>query len=270
MTSLMAALKLGIAAEDQKVELRSKSQEELDVVIDACYRQVFGNAYLMSSERVSVAESMFRNGDISVKEFIRTLAKSEIYRQKFFYPNSQNRFIELNFKHLLGRAPADLSEINAHTNCYLESGYDAEIDSYIDSAEYEANFGDNIVPYYTGFSTQNGQKMVVFPRLFELYRGRSNSDKAQGSGGKARLGRQVAQNSASPIYIGGTGDSIGGTTNGERGQLYRLRVIQGAKAGGGTRVRVSSAEYIVSYEQLSWKLQQINKQGGKVTQIVPA
>jgi phycocyanin-associated rod linker protein len=47
-------------------------------------------------------------------------------------------------------------------------------------------------------------------------------------------------------------------------------VLQGAKAGRQTRVRLSNAEYFVSYEQLSQKLQEINRQGGKVTSITRA
>jgi phycocyanin-associated rod linker protein len=37
-----------------------------------------------------------------------------------------------------------------------------------------------------------------------------------------------------------------------------------------TRIRRSQTEYYVPYEQLSQKLQQINKMGGKVTDIIPA
>jgi phycocyanin-associated rod linker protein len=47
-------------------------------------------------------------------------------------------------------------------------------------------------------------------------------------------------------------------------------VIQGAAPGRTTRVRRSSAEVIVSYEQLSNQLQQINRQGGTVTSITLA
>ncbi|MBW4627885.1 MAG: phycobilisome rod-core linker polypeptide [Brasilonema octagenarum HA4186-MV1] len=49
--------------------------------------------------------------------------------------------------------------------------FNADIDSYIDSAEYDVSFGDFIVPYYRGFSTQLGQKTVGFTRMFRLYRG---------------------------------------------------------------------------------------------------
>ncbi len=66
-------------------------------------------------------------------------------------------------------------------------GYDAEIDSYIDSQEYQSNFGDNVVPYYRGFETQPGQKIAGFNRIFRLYRGYANSDTSQVEGNKSRL-----------------------------------------------------------------------------------
>ena len=81
------------------------------------------------------------------------MAQSETYRKKFFYPNSQTRLIELNYKHLLGRAPYDESEIAFHVDLYNAEGYEAEINSYIDSVEYQENFGESVVPYYRGFAT---------------------------------------------------------------------------------------------------------------------
>ena len=154
--------------------------------------------------------------------------------------------------------------------CSSDLGYEAEINSYIDSPEYEGSFGDSIVPYYRGFSTQRGQKTVGFSRLFQLYRGYANSDRAQGSGNRAKLTRELAQNSASPVYIGSTGESLRGTSAGDREKFYRIRVVQGAAIGQKIRVRRSSAEYLVAYEQLSNKLQQINRQGGVITSITQA
>jgi len=84
----------------------------------------------MSSERLISLESLLRNRSISVKDFVRAIAQSELYRKKFFHSNPQNRFIELNYKHLLGRAPYDQAEIAFHTDLYNQQGYEAEINSY--------------------------------------------------------------------------------------------------------------------------------------------
>lgn len=273
MSSLAAAQRLGYEpfVSANPVELRkTSSAEDVEAVIRAAYRQVLGNDHLMASERLTSAESLLRNGSINVKDFIRAIALSEVYRNKFFHTQPQNRFIELNYKHLLGRAPYDQSEIAYHTDLYSQEGYEAEINSYIDSDEYQESFGDWIVPYYRGFSTQRNQKTVGFSRMFQLYRGYASSDRAQGSGNKSRLVREVAQNSATPVYIGETGEALAGLSGGDRGKLYRVRVIQGARIGRNTRVRRSNQEYLIPYEQLSNRLQEINRQGGQVASITLA
>jgi phycocyanin-associated rod linker protein len=273
MTSLTTAQRLGIEpfAESDPVELRDCwTKEEVEVVIQAVYRQVLGNEHVMACERLTSAESLLRGGEITVKDFIRTIALSELYKQKFFHCNPQNRFIELNYKHLLGRSVYDQTEIAYHTALYGEQGYEAEINSYIDSPEYQENFGESIVPYYRGFTSQRSQKTVGFSRLFQLYRGYASSDRAQGNGKQAKLVREVAQNTASPVYICSTGEALMGISSGNRAQVYRVQVLLGSPRRGTARVRQSRTEYLVSFEQLSGKLQQINRQGGRVTGIVLA
>lgn len=272
MTSIMARDRLGIAAfaESARVELRRNwTEDDVQMVIRAAYRQVLGNDYIMAGERLISAESLLRRGEITVKEFVRTLAQSELYKNKFFYSTQNTRFIELNYKHLLGRAPYNQAEISYHVDLYVKEGYEAEINSYIDSPEYSESFGDQIVPYYRGFQTQRSQSVVGFSRIFQLYRGYANSDRAQSASNQAKLTREVAINSASPVYIGAVGSALVGTSGGAREQLYRVRVVQNA-AQTGTRVRRSNREYLVAYEQLSQKLQQINKMGGKVMSVTLA
>lgn len=273
MTSLASSTRLGITAFDEssKVELRPHStDDEVAAVIRAVYRQVLGNDHLMANERLVSAESLLCRREISVRDFVRTVALSELYKNKFFYSTQQSRLTELNYKHLLGRAPYDQTEIAFHNDLYDQEGYEADINSYIDSVEYTESFGDNVVPYYRGFNTQRGQKTVGFSRMFQLYRGYANSDRAQSASKEAKLTRELGRNIASPVVIGTTGDVLVGVSGGSRGQLYRIRAIQGAAANARTQLRRSNTEYLVSYEQLSPKLQQINKMGGKVISINPA
>ncbi len=267
MAALGEASRLGIEPFDaaSRVELRSpRTEGDVQAVILAAYRQVLGNEHLMESERLTSAESLLRQGQITVRDFVRAIAQSELYRAKFFYSNYQIRFIELNFKHLLGRAPYDESEIAEHVDLYVSQGYEAEIDSYIDSAEYDQSFGDSIVPYYRGFQTTAGQKTVGFTRMFQLYRGYANSDRAQGKP-KGVLTWDVAKNIASPVYATSSG-ALTGTASGDRNSTYRISFLQSASANASV-VRTGSSEVIVSFEQLSSKLQQLNRKGCKVTSI---
>lgn len=283
-----AASRLGTSAfaDMSPVELRRNySREDVEAVIQAVYRQVLGNDYLMKSQRLISAESLLRDGDLTVRDFVRTVAKSELYKDKFLYPNFQTRVIELNLKHLLGRAPYDEAEVIEHLDNYQEQGFDADIDSYIDSAEYDENFGDFIVPYYRGFVTQRGQKTVGFTRMFQLYRGYANSDRAQIGGADSRLAAELGRNSASAV-VGPSGSNDGWAyrqskqnnvgqrafsraTAGTSDRMYRIE-ISAISQPRYPRVRRSSRALIVPYDQLSSTLQQINKLGGKVASITQA
>ena len=250
---------LGLDAfEVDPVELRlNATEDDLQTVIRAVYKQVLGNAHLMESERPSSGESLLRNGDITVRGFVRIVANSELYRSLFFDSTSQYRFIELNCKHFLGRAPLDQAEISEHVSIYNEQGYEAEISSYIDSDEYSRNFGENIVPYPRSIRSQVGIKNVGFNRMFSLLRGSATSD----SDNKARLISDLAANLPSAIELLAMGNGASYSNTGKRFQ------IAVAKAGVGPTVKRSNATYEVGYDQLSQKIQTIHKMGGKILSI---
>jgi phycocyanin-associated rod linker protein len=268
MAGLKESGRLGIRPfeETKPVELRPNwTENDVQAVIWAAYRQVLGNEHVMQSERLTSAESLLRQGKITVRDFVRAIAQSELYRKKFFYPNFHVRFIELNYKHLLGRAPYDESEIAFHVDLYSSEGYEAEINSYIDSVEYQQNFGENIVPHYRDFVTTGvGQRTVGFSRMLQLYRGYANSDRSQGQK-QAKLTWEVARNLATPISAPQSG-ALSGATGGNRGDVYRLRVLQSASPRS-TVVRRTTTEILVSYDQLSNKLQQLSRSGSKVVSV---
>ncbi len=288
MAITIAGSRLGSAAFDdtQPIELRPKyTPQDAKTVINAVYRHVLGNGHLLAADRLTAMESLLNNGQLSVREFVRALAKSELYKNKFLYPHFHTRVIELNFKHLLGRAPYDEAEVIEHLDRYQNEGYDADIDSYLDSAEYDVSFGDFTVPYYRGFATQTGQKMVGFPRMFQLYRGYATSDKSHFEGANSRLAGDLARGRASTVRtVAGSGapgwayqasaqgvmpkavfaPAMYGST-----RLYRIEVAAISRPRY-PKVRRSNTEYIVPYEQLNSTLQRINKLGGKVASVTIA
>ncbi|BAW97399.1 phycocyanin-associated rod linker protein [[Synechococcus] sp. NIES-970] len=288
MPVTVAASRLGTAAFDQSpVELRANySRDDAQTVIRAVYRQVLGNDYIMSSERLTAAESLFTNGFISVRDFVRAVAQSELYKQKFLYNNFQTRVIELNFKHLLGRAPYDEAEVIEHLDRYQNNGFEADINSYIDSAEYTENFGDNIVPYIRSYVVQTGHRTVGFTRMFSLQRGYANSDRAQIAGSASRLAQELARNTASAV-VGPSGvnegwafrtaaddyrpgQSLGGSTGlSADDQIVRVEVAA-LSTPRYPRIRRSSRVFFVPVSRLSQKLQEIQRMGGRVASISPA
>jgi phycoerythrin-associated linker protein len=239
------------------LELRpNATTSDRETVIRAVYKQVLGNAHLMEGDRLVTAEAMLCNGDITVRDFVRRVAQSDLYRSRFFTPASQYRFIELNCKHLLGRAPQDQAEIAQHVQTYAEQGYDAEINSYIDSAEYLANFGENTVPQARGSQTQAGNKNVTFNRTFALLRGNATSD----SGTKAQLISDLANNLSTKIKLPATGTGAYSSIQ----KRFRITVN---KASYGARVTQSKATFEVGYEQMAQKIQNIQRTGGKILSI---
>lgn len=288
MAITTAASRLGTEpfSDQSPVELRpNASKEDIERVIAAVYRQVLGNNYILASDRLESAESILRDGKNTVQEFVRQVAKSELYKTKFFYDNFQTRVIELNYKHLLGRAPYDESEVVYHLDLYQNKGYEADIDSYIDSPEYQSSFGENIVPYYRGFKTQTGQKTVGFSRIFQLYRGYASSDTSQLKGKSSRLAAELGRNSASIVVPPSGGPSgfsyvasekgvtpnstFGGAgTFGKEGRLYRIEVAGVFGAGYPSTRRVNQA-VVIPYEELSSYFQRVVKQGGKIASVKP-
>jgi phycocyanin-associated rod linker protein len=282
------ASRLGTTAysDAKPLELRNNwSPAEAEIVIRAVYRQVLGNDYLMANESLVGLESLLCNGQITVREFVRGVAKSDLYKNKYFHSVFQTRAIELHFKHLLGRAPYNESEVIDHLDRYQDRGYDADIDSYIDSNEYDENFGDSIVPYFRSFQYQIGQQTQGFTRMFRLYRGYANSDTSQVAGAKSRLAGELGSNTTSAVIppsggndgfaYQGTAENampnrvFGRSIQGDSARLYRIEV-SGISLPRYPQVRRSNKEFIVPYEQLSSTLQQINKIGGKIASVTIA
>jgi len=246
------------SALSEAIELKpGASESDLQVVIRAVYKQVLGNVHVLSGQELTEAESQLRNGDISVRDFVRIVAQSDLYKSLFFDGNPAYRFIELNCKHLLGRAPLDQAEISQHTQTYNEQGYAADIDSYIDSDDYTLNFGENIVPYAVCTSTQTGIANNVFNQTISLLGGFAGSDTTSNA---AVLTSTIASNLPEKVKVATSSGGAIGTTN----KRFRIAV---SKAGVTPIARLSNTTYEVAYAQLSKQIQNIQKTGGSILSI---
>ena len=130
------------------------SGEKIDVV-KAAYRQIFERditrAYSLS---LSDLESKVKNGDISMKEFVRRLTKSPLYRKNFFEPYINSRALELAFRHILGRGPSSREEVQRYFAIVSQGGLSALVDALVDSQEYSDYFGEETVPYLRGLGQE--------------------------------------------------------------------------------------------------------------------
>lgn len=230
--------------------------EEVQAVIRGVYKQVLGNPHVMESERLIEAESKLCDGTISVQDFVRAVAKSDFYKSRYFESCAPYRFVELNFKHLLGRAPQDQRELSEHIVRCVSEGYDAEIDSYVDSLEYQEAFGQDVVPYYRGKNSEENPKQVGYNRMFALDRGPAQIDSAVSS---SQLVSAVATNSATSIQ------SSSATVTGSGTEKRFKIVVSGSKFD--SPRRVSATEYIVSASKMTPQIQRINRTSGKIVSI---
>jgi phycoerythrin-associated linker protein len=246
---------------DTPLEFRANnSLGDINTIISAVYKQVLGNPHMMESERLIAAESQLTNGEINVRDFVRAVAKSDLYIRRYFESCAPYRFVELNFKHLLGRAPTGQAEISEHIRCCIEQGYEAEIDSYIDSQEYQQKFGLNIVPYYQGAKSQVGQKQVGYNRTLSLYQGYAGVDSAFAS---SRLVYNVATNSPNKITLPSTGGRLSAAKDATE-KTFKI-VVRGAKFNNSRMV--GTTEYRVSGGNMTPQIQQIRRAGGKIVSI---
>mgnify|MGYP005689302179 FL=1 len=163
-------------------EYHPNDSAALERTIRDSYRQVYGNLPPTENERCTSLEARLMNGEITVRDFVNGLAKSPFYKKNYFHSVAPQRGIELNFKHLLGRAPLNQAEIQASIKLQAEQGFDALIDSLTDGAEYAEVFGSDIVPYVRTADSYAGMMTSSFNMMRELASTKvAVSDNAQGS-----------------------------------------------------------------------------------------
>ncbi|EAQ76783.1 MULTISPECIES: phycobilisome rod-core linker polypeptide [unclassified Synechococcus] len=280
--TLVNAAYLGIerfANERNNENWSNGTAQDKATIVRAVYRQVLGFQYVMESERLAGAESLFNNGYLSVRELVRTVAKSGLYRVKFFENCNPYHFIELNHKHLLGRAPQSKAEMLHHFTILQDEGYDAEIDSYIDSAEYQNRFGEEQVPYIHGWDYSPGQVGRQFSWMMQLGRGAAASVKGDSAGTNFRLGKALHQDRALPVVspnAKGSGFQPTKVANesitqmargiGQKAKVYRVEVT------GLTNYRLhkrSNTVRFVTFDKMLEAQQMIHRQGGRVASVTP-
>ena len=257
-------------------------------IIRAVYKQVLGNAYVMESERQLVAESQFKLGEISVRELVRRIAKSDLYRSRFFETCARYRYIELAFRHLMGRAPVDFQEMRDHAERLDAKGYDADIDSFVDCDDYQNAFGEWIVPYQRGWKTESCTTLQEFTWSFQLLRGNSSSSlKGDLAGIKSKLGGAAYQNRPLAVIPPSSSETSGwsfrpstnlqdaptrlGVGAGEEGMTYRVEVT-GYSANNVRRISRyvrSNRVFYVPFNKLSEQFIRIHREGGKIASITP-
>jgi phycobilisome core-membrane linker protein len=142
---------------------------EKNSVVKAAYRQVFERDITRAySQSVSDLDSKVKNGEISVREYVRRLGLSPLYRDQFFLPFINSRAVELAFKHFLGRSPESREEVAAYFAIISKGGLSGLVNALVNSREYSDYFGEETVPYQRGFG-QEAQTARNWGAQFDLF-----------------------------------------------------------------------------------------------------
>ncbi|BEV36102.1 phycobilisome rod-core linker polypeptide [Synechococcus sp. M16CYN] len=157
-------------------EFASTGNDALKAAITAAYKQIFGNLGLTENQCCIELESRLRHGSISIRDFVAGLAKSDFYKQNYFFQVSPIRGIELSYKHLLGRPPINQTEVSAAITLIAEQGFDNFIEKITHSEEYLEIFGTNTVPYLRAWTSAAGTYCSTFTNLGRVTPGNAASD----------------------------------------------------------------------------------------------
>jgi phycobilisome rod-core linker protein len=166
-----------VASEDQPRVFSTDnilSPSQMDDLINAAYRQIFFHAF--AADREKFLESQLRNGQITVRDFIRGLCLSNTFTNSFYNLNSNYRFVEQCVQRVLGRDVYSEAEKIAWSIVIATKGRAKFINDLLNSNEYLENFGDNIVPSQRRRVLASGASELPFniqsPRYNEYYRGK--------------------------------------------------------------------------------------------------
>tara|TARA_B100002052_G_scaffold266177_1_gene263242 strand:+ start:4109 stop:4843 length:735 start_codon:yes stop_codon:yes gene_type:complete len=225
------------------------------VVIKQTYRQVFGNRHLMELDVNTSLEALFMNGDLTVQGLVTALAQSDTYKKLFFDCNSAYRFVELNFKHLLGRPPHDQNELLSHVRLLHDEGYEAEIASYTYSEEYLSAFGVDQVPHNRALESTTGGRTINYTRANAIETGYASFDGAERN---SKLLDSLTSGSAPNVL---ERKSVGNASALTISWTSRRQV-------GANRRAVQKS--VVDQRSMSATIQSIQAQGGKILSIAKA
>ena len=151
------------------------STSDMNNLIEAAYRQIFFHAFAADRERF--LESQLRNGQITVRDFIRGLILSDTFKKSFYNLNSNYRFVEQCVQRVLGRDVYSEREKIAWSIVVATKGIQGFVDELLGSDEYLENFGYDTVPYQRRRvlpSRAEGERPfnIQSPRYNEYYRGK--------------------------------------------------------------------------------------------------
>lgn len=141
---------------------RSSTEEERQEALYQIYAQVLERQpYSFEHKLLAKAEQDFLRDKIGVRRFLKILGQSEVYLNEFYRNSSNMKFLELCFKHFMGRAPRDREEMQHYCDILMRNGVNKLITEMIDSEEYRKHFGCFTVPHPDSETTYASPKAFL-------------------------------------------------------------------------------------------------------------
>jgi hypothetical protein len=145
---------------------RRSSAEERQSALCQIYHQVLERQpYSFERKALAKAEKDFLTDKIGVKRFLSELGRSDVYLNAFYHNSSNMKFLELCFKHFLGRAPLSQEEIKHYCDIMMYEGVAAMMTAILDSEEYRKAFGCFTVPHPRQLSCYESPKAYTESHL---------------------------------------------------------------------------------------------------------
>jgi len=144
------------------------TEASTQAVINAVYVQVLGTSGY-AGERNKVEEIKLENGDISLREFIRQVARSKAFRRRYWSSLYITKAIEVMHRRLLGRPTFGRWELDAYFDTAARAGFYGVVDAMLNSREYNESYGEDTVPYerFVTAADRNARKVPALNRPFD-------------------------------------------------------------------------------------------------------
>ena len=145
---------------------RPFDESDLRQVVDATYQQLL-NKVPLEQQRMVIAESKLRDGQIDLAGFVEAVALGDDFQERLFCMAPLRAATAASLA-LLGRASTP-SETSRFLRIRFESGQPAAVSDFL--AQRSANTESSSLPGLDGMNTQQGVPQETITRTASLYRG---------------------------------------------------------------------------------------------------
>ena len=150
--------------------IHHKDSDDQKLVLKGVYRQLFKENRDFDFFHNSRLDSQYLKGNLTVRDLVREFICSDMYTNYILAMNSNYRFVQLCFERVLGREATQL-ETYRWSSLLASEGLRNFAEQLTESDEYNAAFGDYIVPYRRSLNlSPSDQGLPALPKELSVKR----------------------------------------------------------------------------------------------------